>query len=48
MDATAVRERASELPAEPGVYQFLADDVVLYVGKAVDVRSRVRSYADPR
>jgi len=47
MDATAVRERASELPAEPGVYQFLADDVVLYVGKAVDVRSRVRSYADP-
>jgi excinuclease ABC subunit C len=48
MDAATVRERASELPAEPGVYQFFADDVVLYVGKAVDVRDRVRSYADPR
>ena len=48
MDAATVRERASELPAEPGVYQFFAGDVVLYVGKAVDVRDRVRSYADPR
>ncbi|WP_459194551.1 excinuclease ABC subunit C [Halosimplex sp. J119] len=99
MDPDAVRDRASDLPAEPGVYQFLAresrgrggagtdgtgengdasdatdesegtavygapgaaltDDAgmggdesyerVLYVGKAVDLRSRVRSYADPR
>jgi len=62
MDADAVRERASDLPAEPGVYQFEeelsraggdesgggADTRVLYVGKAVDVRDRVRSYADPR
>jgi len=49
MEASDVRERASDLPTEPGVYQFLTDDgVVLYVGKAVDLRSRVRSYADPR
>ncbi|WP_336035796.1 excinuclease ABC subunit C [Halobacterium yunchengense] len=49
MDADAVRERASDLPAEPGVYQFeAADGTVLYVGKAVDVRDRVRSYVDPR
>ncbi|MDG5777961.1 excinuclease ABC subunit C [Haloarculaceae archaeon H-GB2-1] len=52
MERTAVRERASELPSEPGVYQFLQYDGdgqrVLYVGKAVDVRARVRSYADPR
>ncbi|WP_436923273.1 excinuclease ABC subunit C [Halosimplex amylolyticum] len=92
MDPDAVRDRASDLPAEPGVYQFLgresrgrnagdaggtgdggetdgtSDDFggadltgdeivsagtdtyerVLYVGKAVDLRSRVRSYADPR
>jgi excinuclease ABC subunit C len=48
MDADAVRERASDLPAEPGVYQFFEEENVLYVGKAVDVRDRVRSYADPR
>ena len=49
MDGTAVRERAGDLPREPGVYQFeTADGTVLYVGKAVDIRDRVRSYADPR
>ncbi|MCU4753745.1 excinuclease ABC subunit C [Halobacteria archaeon AArc-curdl1] len=48
MNAEAVRERASTLPTEPGVYQFRADGTTLYVGKAVDLRARVRSYADPR
>ncbi|TKR25539.1 excinuclease ABC subunit C [Natronomonas salsuginis] len=48
MDAAAVSARASELPTDPGIYQFEAGDRVLYVGKAVDIRSRVRSYADPR
>ena len=48
MDAAAVRERASDLPAEPGVYQFRDGDRTLYVGKAVSLRDRVRSYADPR
>ena len=48
METETLRERAGELPTEPGVYQFQADDRVLYVGKAVDLRSRVRSYTDPR
>ncbi|ELZ31165.1 excinuclease ABC subunit C [Halogeometricum pallidum JCM 14848] len=48
MDASDVRERANDLPTGPGVYQFLDGDTVLYVGKAVDIRARVRSYADPR
>ncbi|QZY00738.1 excinuclease ABC subunit C [Halobaculum rubrum] len=48
MDASGVRERAADLPREPGIYQFLDGDTVLYVGKAVDLRDRVPSYADPR
>jgi len=50
MEPGDVRARAESLPSEPGVYQFLegadAEGTVLYVGKAVDLRDRVRSYAD--
>jgi excinuclease ABC subunit C len=49
MDTDWIPERAGELPREPGVYQFEAEDGrVLYVGKAVDLRDRVGSYSDPR
>ena len=38
-------ERAAELPQGPGVYLFKsADDEVLYVGKASNLRARVRQY----
>lgn len=48
MDAATVRERASELPSAPGVYLFEDEADVLYVGKAVELSKRVRSYSDPR
>jgi len=35
----------ADAPSAPGVYRFLADDgTVLYVGKASDLRRRLRSY----
>ncbi|MCA9322520.1 MAG: GIY-YIG nuclease family protein, partial [Planctomycetes bacterium] len=46
MPALPFESRSTEeIPQEPGVYLFLgADKRVLYVGKANDLRSRVRSY----
>ena len=42
---THLKEVLDRLPTEPGIYQMLdADGRVLYVGKAIDLRSRVRSY----
>ncbi len=40
-----LREKIASLPKEPGVYQFRNDKGrVIYVGKAKNLRSRVRSY----
>lgn len=40
-----LRSQLDAVPRAPGVYEFLGDaDEILYVGKAVDLRSRVRSY----
>jgi excinuclease UvrABC nuclease subunit len=41
----AVRDRLGELPRAPGVYQFYdSGGALLYVGKSVCLRERVRSY----
>ncbi len=43
-----IRTRISTLPTGPGVYLFKdANEVVLYVGKAKSLRSRVASYFQP-
>ena len=44
----AIRERIKELPTGSGIYFMkAADDVVLYIGKAKSLRSRVSSYFQP-
>jgi excinuclease ABC subunit C len=43
-----IRERIKEFPAGPGVYFMKGpDEVVLYIGKAKNLRSRVASYFQP-
>ena len=43
-----IREQIKEFPTGPGVYFMKdADDVVLYIGKAKSLRSRVASYFQP-
>ena len=40
-----VKEELGKLPKKPGVYiMHDADDTILYVGKAKNLHSRVRSY----
>ncbi len=44
-DAISLPEKLENLPTTPGVYQFKgAEGKVLYVGKAVNLRNRVRQY----
>jgi excinuclease ABC subunit C len=47
-DAIAWRPKAGEIPAQPGVYRFRdASGRVLYVGKAINLRSRLSNYFQP-
>ena len=48
-DDLSLGEKLDSLPAKPGVYQFKnADAKVIYVGKAQNLRSRVRQYFSAR
>ncbi len=48
-DDLSLGEKLDALPAKPGVYQFKnADAKVIYVGKAQNLRSRVRQYFSGR
>jgi excinuclease ABC subunit C len=45
MTAPALEQTLSQIPDAPGVYQMLGrNGEILYIGKAVSLRSRVRSY----
>ena len=47
-DAMAWRPKPSEIPTQPGVYRFKdAAGRVLYVGKAINLRSRLGNYFQP-
>src|SRR3989344_2862659 len=40
-----IRARIAKSPSEPGIYRWLGEDgAVLYVGKAKNLRNRLRSY----
>lgn len=44
-DDISLMEKLETLPTQPGVYQFKsADNEILYVGKAINLRNRVRQY----
>lgn len=43
-----LRKRVAKAPVQPGVYRWLdADGTVLYVGKAKNIRNRLRNYVAP-
>jgi excinuclease ABC subunit C len=45
LETERLERTLSQLPDQPGVYQMIGEDGrILYIGKAVSLRSRVRSY----
>ncbi|MBU0707170.1 GIY-YIG nuclease family protein, partial [Patescibacteria group bacterium] len=45
---TSLKKKTTSLPKKPGVYLFKdKNGTVIYVGKAVNLKSRVASYFQP-
>ena len=45
MDNNALKNKISNLPHKPGVYQFIdKNGTIIYIGKAKNIRKRVSSY----
>ena len=42
------KEKIKNIPDKPGIYLFYKDKELLYVGKATSLKSRVRSYLNPK
>ena len=47
MNSNELRDWISDIPSHPGVYLFYSNDFPIYIGKAVNLRSRTRYYLDP-
>ncbi|WP_414836467.1 excinuclease ABC subunit C [Candidatus Nanohalococcus occultus] len=48
MRAEELDSAIKDKPSEPGVYIFRDDEVPIYIGKAVEIKDRLKSYKDPR
>ncbi len=48
MDRETLDEIIEEKPGKAGVYIFRDGEVPIYIGKAVSIRERLKSYRDPR
>ena len=46
MDINILKQKIKSLPQKPGIYIFKNKNKTLYIGKALNLRSRVKNYLD--
>jgi excinuclease ABC subunit C len=42
------KEKIKNIPDKPGIYLFYKGKELIYIGKATSLKSRVRSYLNPK